>query len=123
MNENYKKRISVNELATQLNMSKFYFIRIFKDYVGVTPMQFMHFITLNFAKANLKNSQNLINVSYELGLSSSSRLHDSFVNILSVTPNEFKNYANELEITDYLIPFWVRLYWHLLLTVFVCFLS
>ena len=99
MNENYKKRISVNELATQLNMSKFYFIRIFKDYVGVTPMQFMHFITLNFAKANLKNSQNLLNVSYELGLSSSSRLHDSFINILSVTPNEFKNYANELEIT------------------------
>ena len=68
MNENYKKRISVNELATQLNMSKFYFIRIFKDYVGVTLMQFMHFITLNFAKANLKNSQNLLNVSYELSL-------------------------------------------------------
>ena len=98
MSINYQKCISVDQLANRLNMSKFHFIRTFKNYVGVTPIQFMHFIALNFAKASLKNSQNLLNVSYELGLSSSSRLHDSFANILSVTPNEFKNYGNELEI-------------------------
>jgi transcriptional regulator, araC family len=98
MNENYKDHIGIDALAEKLNMSKFYFIRIFKNYAGIRPMQFAHFIMLNFAKASLKNSQNLLNSSYELGLSSPSRLHDIFISTLGITPNEFKNYGNELEI-------------------------
>lgn len=95
---NYQEHINIDTLAKQLNMSKFHCIRIFKKYVGVTPIQFKHFIMLNFAKAKLKNSHNLLDTAYEMGLSSPSRLHDNFVNILSVTPNEFKNYGNEIDI-------------------------
>lgn len=99
IDQNYQARPNICEIAKSLSMSKFHFIRLFKIYTGITPMQFLHLITLNHAKLNLKNSPNLLTASIDIGLSSASRLHDLFVNVLSVTPNEFKNYGNELNIT------------------------
>ena len=72
--ENHDKKVNIDELAQLINMSKFYFIRVFKTYVGVTPIQFLHLITINYARASLRNSKNLLDTSFSMGLSSSSKL-------------------------------------------------
>lgn len=77
-------------------MSKFHFIRVFKEYVGVTPMQFLHSVTLNYAKEHIKESKSILESSLDIGLSSSSRLHELFVNLIGVTPKEWREKGKDL---------------------------
>lgn len=99
MDEHYSYQPSLDEVALHIGMSKYHFSRIFKSYVGVTPMQFLQATTLSYAKNTLLSSCSLLDASLELGLSSSSRLHDLFVNFEGVTPLEYKKMGESLHIT------------------------
>lgn len=89
-------------------MSKFHFIRVFKEYVGVTPKQFLHSVTLNYAKEHIKESKSILDSSLDIGLSSSSRLHELFVNLIGVTPKEWREKGKDVLITYGYgqTPFW-----------------
>ncbi|AXX91075.1 6-O-methylguanine DNA methyltransferase [Malaciobacter molluscorum LMG 25693] len=99
IDENFKEQPSIDIIAQHIGMSKYHFIRVFKEYVGVTPIQFLQSVTLNYAKEHLKESSSLLESSLDLGLSSPSRLHDLFVNIIGVTPKEYKDLGQNVEIT------------------------
>jgi transcriptional regulator GlxA family with amidase domain len=49
-NENYASDISINEYAKNQHMSVCWFIRIFKNYINMTPMQYITSIRINKAK-------------------------------------------------------------------------
>lgn len=99
IDDNFKEQPTVDMIAEYIGMSKYHFIRVFKEYVGVTPMQFLQSITLNYAKEHLKESKSILESSLDLGLSSPSRLHDLFVNIIGVTPKEYKELGQNVQIT------------------------
>lgn len=90
---------SLEEIALHVNLSKFHFSRIFKEYVGVSPMKFLQAITLEYAKKQLEASKSLLESTYESGLSSVSRLHELFVNFTGVTPAQYKYMGKDMEIT------------------------
>ncbi len=59
----------------------------------------MQYLSVEYAKGLLKNEQaTLSEAAYKTGLSGTSRLHDLFVNIESMTPGEFKNGGERLVI-------------------------
>lgn len=97
--ENYSLQPKLEDVASHVGMSKHHFSRIFKEYVGVSPMQFLQATTISYAKEKLLNSKSILDTSLDLGLSSSSRLHELFVNFVGVTPNEYKKMGESLEIT------------------------
>lgn len=97
--KNYIYQPKLEDVASYVGISKYHFSRIFKEYVGVTPMQFLQATTFSHAKEKLLNSKSTLHLSSDLGLSSSSRLHDLFINFIGITPNEYKNMANNLDIT------------------------
>ncbi|QDF28315.1 bifunctional helix-turn-helix domain-containing protein/methylated-DNA--[protein]-cysteine S-methyltransferase [Halarcobacter anaerophilus] len=97
--ENYSYQPKLDDVALYVGMSKHHFSRIFKEYVGVTPMQFLQATTLAHAKKKLSSSKSILDTSLDLGLSSSSRLHELFVNFAGVTPNEYKKMGEKLDIT------------------------
>ncbi|MFA7084268.1 MAG: methylated-DNA--[protein]-cysteine S-methyltransferase [Arcobacteraceae bacterium] len=99
IDENFKENPSLDEIAENIGMSKFHFIRVFKEYVGVTPRQFLHSVTLNYAKEHIKESKSILDSSLEIGLSSSSRLHELFVTLIGVTPKEWKEKGKDVQIT------------------------
>ncbi|XPV67838.1 MAG: methylated-DNA--[protein]-cysteine S-methyltransferase [Halarcobacter sp.] len=99
IDENFKEQPSIDEISQYIGMSKYHLIRVFKEYVGVTPIQFLQSVTLNYAKEHLKESKSILDSSLDLGLSSSSRLHDLFVNIIGVTPKEYKELGKDVDIT------------------------
>jgi AraC family transcriptional regulator of adaptative response/methylated-DNA-[protein]-cysteine methyltransferase len=72
-------------------MTPFHFQRLFSAWAGVSPKKFLQYVSLRYAKQLLQRNTTLMNVSNEIGLSSSSRLHDLFINIEGMTPGEFKN--------------------------------
>ncbi|WP_321468620.1 methylated-DNA--[protein]-cysteine S-methyltransferase [Halarcobacter sp.] len=99
IDENFKEQPTIDEISEYIGMSKYHLIRVFKEYVGVTPIQFLQSVTLNYAKEHLKESKSILDSSLDMGLSSSSRLHDLFVNIIGVTPKEYKELGKNVDIT------------------------
>ena len=89
---------SLETLANAAGLSKFHFHRLFSRWAGVTPKMFLKFITANYAKSLLNGSNNVLDVSLQVGLSGPGRLHDLFVTIDGMTPGEFKSKGKGIEI-------------------------
>ena len=63
IDENFKEQPSIDTISEYIGMSKFHLIRVFKEYVGVTPIQFLQSVTLNYAKEHLKESKSILDSS------------------------------------------------------------
>ena len=88
---NFPSQPGLKEIADHIGLSEFHFQRLFSRWVGISPKRFLQFLTKEYAKHLLEDSINLLDVTYEAGLSSPGRLHDLFVNCEAVTPGEYKN--------------------------------
>jgi AraC family transcriptional regulator of adaptative response/methylated-DNA-[protein]-cysteine methyltransferase len=88
--ENFQNQPSMKEIAEHVALSEFHFNRLFSKWAGTSPQRFMRFLTKEFAKVKLAESANILEATFESGLSSSSRLHDLFVSYEAMTPAEFK---------------------------------
>lgn len=88
--KNFQTQPSLKAIADHVALSAFHFNRLFSKWAGTSPQRFMRFLTKEFAKEKLIESSNLLEATFELGLSSSSRLHDLFVTYEAMTPAEFK---------------------------------
>lgn len=73
---NYHNQPKLEEIALHVKMSKYHFSRVFKEYAGISPMQFLQATTFAHAKKKLQTSSSLLDTSLDLGLSSTSRLHE-----------------------------------------------
>ncbi len=90
---------TLEQIAAHVHLSPFHFQRIFTEWAGVSPKKFLQYTTLFYAKSKLRNSKDSLLFSSEaLGLSSSGRLHDLFVNIIAMTPNEYRQHGTGLVI-------------------------
>ncbi len=90
LEENFQRQPTLDEIAASVHLSKHHFERLFKQWAGVTPMQFMQYLTLEYAKERLAESRSLLETTLDAGLSSPGRLHDLFVNFTAVTPGVYK---------------------------------
>lgn len=96
---NFKHQPSLAEMAQAVNLSPFHFQRLFTDWAGVSPKQFVQYMSIEYAKQLLKEKQaTLFDAAYETGLSGTGRLHDLFIKIEGMTPGEFKNGGASLAI-------------------------
>ncbi|WP_316746024.1 methylated-DNA--[protein]-cysteine S-methyltransferase [Pedobacter gandavensis] len=96
---NFKQQPSLEEIAEHVHLSPFHFQRMFSTWAGVSPKQFLQYLSIEYAKGILrKQSGNLAEAAYETGLSGTSRLHDLFIKIEGMTPGEFKNGGQQLQI-------------------------
>ncbi|EOR96109.1 ADA regulatory protein [Arcticibacter svalbardensis MN12-7] len=89
---NYKSQPTLEEAAEHVHISPFHFQRMFKEWAGVTPKQFLQYTSIEHAKSMLQDKKaTLFDTAYEIGLSGTSRLHDLFIKLEAMTPGEYKN--------------------------------
>jgi AraC family transcriptional regulator of adaptative response/methylated-DNA-[protein]-cysteine methyltransferase len=86
----YKEQPNLEEVAASIGLSEFHFQRLFTRWAGVSPKRFLQFLTKEGAKDLLSRSENLLDTTHQVGLSSLGRLHDLFVTTEAVTPGEYK---------------------------------
>lgn len=98
LTDNFHTQPGLREIAAKIHMSEYHFQRLFGRWVGISPKRFLQFLTKEHAKTLLEKSINLLDVTYEAGLTSPGRLHDLFVTCEAVTPGEYKDKGEGLEI-------------------------
>ncbi len=97
--DNFKSQPTLDKIAESVHLSKYHFDRLFKRWAGVSPIQFLQFITLEYSKQRLIESKSLLETSLDAGLSGPSRLHDLFVTFDAMTPGDFKKQGAGLKIS------------------------
>lgn len=88
----------MDEVAAHIHLSPAHFQRLFSEWVGTSPKKFLQYISVEHAKQILKQQGTIFDATFETGLSSTSRLHDLFIQIEGMTPAEYKNGGESLSI-------------------------
>lgn len=95
---NADRQPDLEELAEHLGLSSSHCQRVFTRWAGVSPKRFLQFLTVEHAKRLLRRSMSVLDASYEVGLSGPGRLHDLFVATEAVTPGEYKQFGDGLDV-------------------------
>jgi len=93
---NFLRQPSLSEIADHVHLTEFHFQRLFSRWVGISPKRFLQYMTKEYAKKLLADSENLLDVTFDAGLSSPGRLYDLFVNCEAVTPGQYKDKGKDI---------------------------
>jgi AraC family transcriptional regulator of adaptative response/methylated-DNA-[protein]-cysteine methyltransferase len=86
----FREQPKLADVASHAGLSEFHFNRLFRRWAGVTPKQYLAFVTGNAAKAALVTQPSVLDAAYSVGLSGPGRLHDLIVTMDAMTPGELK---------------------------------
>lgn len=85
------EKTSISELAALLNLTRFHFIRAFKQVVGMPPHRFMVMRRVDRAKELLENAEMPVaEVATQVGFNSVAQLNVAFRRVVGTTPSTFR---------------------------------
>jgi AraC family transcriptional regulator, regulatory protein of adaptative response / methylated-DNA-[protein]-cysteine methyltransferase len=97
IDENFRRQPRLAAIAASARLSEFHFNRLFRRWAGITPRQYLAFITAHAARGALESAPSVLEAAYAVGLSGPGRLHDLLVTLDAVTPGELKTRGRGLE--------------------------
>jgi AraC family transcriptional regulator of adaptative response/methylated-DNA-[protein]-cysteine methyltransferase len=90
--------LTLDDLASRMDMSTAHFQRVFSHWVGVSPKRYQQYLTLDHARQLLADRFTVLDTSLATGLSGGGRLHDLFLRWEAMTPGEFARGGAGLQI-------------------------
>ena len=91
MNENYRVGHSNEELAKICNMSKYYFIKVFKENVGVTPQRYHTSLIVTKSKQLLENTDyNVSQIAELMGFEDTMYFSRLFKKSVGMSPTDYR---------------------------------
>ena len=88
---NFMHKVSLNDIASYVNISPYYFSRIFKRETGYAPYEYILMMRLNKAKSLLKTTTKSIKeIAFEIGYNSESNFVTAFRLNTNFTPKKFR---------------------------------
>ena len=79
LSENGPDVADLGRFARGLGLSERQLTELFRRWCGLSPKSFAQAVALDHAKSLLRQKESVLDTTYEVGLSSTSRLHDRFV--------------------------------------------
>ena len=89
--KNYFADITVEQMADFFSLSKYHFIRIFKEYLGITPMKYIR--NLRIAKASellLRTDRTVEEIAEIVGYSTAAGFIENFKAVQKTTPLKYR---------------------------------
>jgi AraC family transcriptional regulator of adaptative response/methylated-DNA-[protein]-cysteine methyltransferase len=96
--EHFREQPTLAELAECVHLSEHHFQRVFSRWAGVSPKQFLQYLTAQHARQCLAANMSVLDASLDSGLAAPARLYELFVRIESVTPADYKAAGAGLQI-------------------------
>ena len=90
IDSHFREQPRLTTIAAQAGLSEFHFNRLFRRWAGVTPKQYLAFVTGSEARGEIIGPSSVLDAAYAVGLSGPGRLHDLIVTLDAVTPGELK---------------------------------
>ena len=98
LTENWRDHPGLDDMANHVGLTPLALQRLFTRWAGLTPKAFIQAVTLDNARALLRDSASVLDATYEVGLSGPGRLHDLFVTHEAMTPGAYKAKGEGIEI-------------------------
>ena len=86
----FREQPRLATIAEHAGLSEFHFNRLFRRWAGVTPKQYLAYVTGREARGEIVNQSSVLDAAYAVGLSGPGRLHDLIVTLDAMTPGELK---------------------------------
>ena len=86
----WRDQPSLEALAQPVGLSPDQLQKLFTRWAGLTPKAFLQALTLDHARAMLKDSASILDAALESGLSGPGRLHDLFITHEAMSPGSYK---------------------------------
>jgi AraC-like DNA-binding protein len=102
VNKNYKKNISLEEIAAVANMTRTSFCKMFRVKTKKNFVDYLHEIRIsNACKLLLETDKSMSEIAYECGYKTASNFNKLFKKVKGITPSDFKNNAKMNFAPDY----------------------
>ena len=96
--ENQVDQPQLEAVATALDTSPYHLQRVFQAWAGVSPKQFLKFLTRKAALQRLAEGETVLEAALSAGLSGPGRLHDLLVTTDAITPGEARKKGAGVEL-------------------------
>jgi AraC family transcriptional regulator of adaptative response/methylated-DNA-[protein]-cysteine methyltransferase len=90
MSQNWRSQPEIEAIADASGVTPDELHHLFRRWAGLTPKAFLQALTIDSARALLRDSASVLDAAYEVGLSGPGRLHDLFVAHEAMSPGEWK---------------------------------
>ncbi|MGI9280685.1 MAG: methylated-DNA--[protein]-cysteine S-methyltransferase [Endozoicomonas sp.] len=97
LSSHWTEQPGLADVASHVGLSEFHLQRVFSEWAGISPKQFLQFLTREYAKQQLR-SNSVLDTALASGLSGTGRLHDLMLNWESMSPGEYKAKGKGIEI-------------------------
>jgi AraC family transcriptional regulator len=92
LHDNIEKNITLNVLSREIGISKYYLHRLFKEFIGCTPLQYLMDIRLEKAKHNLQyTNHNIADIAFSCGFSEAGYFSNTFKKHIGISPSQFRS--------------------------------
>ncbi|WP_224704184.1 methylated-DNA--[protein]-cysteine S-methyltransferase [Devosia aquimaris] len=90
LSENGPDVVDLGRFARALGLTERQLTDLFRRWCGLSPKSFAQAVALDHAKSLLRAQESVLDTTYAVGLSSTSRLHDLFVTYEAMPPGMFR---------------------------------
>lgn len=94
IDKNFAQPISLQEITAEAFISKYHFIRLFRNFYGTTPHQYLKEVRVANAKQYLKEGMPVADACYSVGFDSVTSFTGLFKRITGSTPYAFQQAVN-----------------------------
>ena len=92
MNDNLHLDIALDDVSNELDISKYHFLRLFKQKTFLSPHTYLMLKRIEKAKQSLQKGESIINTAFMCGFNDQSHLNRRFKALVGVTPGNYKKF-------------------------------